>query len=78
MDSAAKVPWGPLQPKETSCALCLPVIFFRCSELVQLTGEVSGESLRRNRLMGIFKSVYLFIYLFMVVFKQNVKTELGS
>ncbi len=65
MDSAANAPMGTLQPKEPSCALCLPVIFFRCSELVQLTGEVSGESLRRKRLMGIFKSVCLFVCLWL-------------
>ena len=53
MDSAANAPMGTLQPKEPSCALCLPVIFFRCSELVQLTGEVSGESLKSKSQMGI-------------------------
>ena len=60
MDSAANAPWGPLQPEEPSCAVCLPVIFFRCSEHEQQTGEVSGESLKRERKTGICK-VQLFI-----------------
>ena len=59
MDSAANAPWGLLPPKEPSCALCLPVILFGFSELVQQSGEVSGEILKRKNPADIY---CLFIY----------------
>ena len=71
MDSAANAPMGTLQPKEPSCALCLPVIFFRCSELVQLTGEVSGESLKSTSPMGIYE-----VQLFTKSLEPHIATDL--
>ena len=50
---------GPIINLKASCALCLPVIFFRFSELVQQNGEVFGESIRRKNPADIY---YLFIY----------------